>query len=255
MRNFGNPSFGIFNTYHLPISNLPPEFRLESSSRLQLPPSQQNSRTTPENGHGGFPFIKTQWTNWPLQNQITMHESSTATGTQEIQFQGLLNQVSGPNTFYPNTGTSSHIQIPNMSIQPGMNPFGTGSSLPFHLEGLSASIQNRGNFVNSNQFEVGESSLRPPKIKMPWEDNNNIIPSPNLQLASWLYPPQDSLSQNNIFPTQNWGSLRNTVYDPLYEEMGLPVDPHLRIFVGRRDNGNTFSSTLLYFSLRHWKRT
>lgn len=32
--------------------------------------------------------------------------------------------------------------------------------------------------------------------------------------------------------------LKNTVYDPMYEAMGLPVDPHLRMFVARRDNGN-----------------
>lgn len=30
-------------------------------------------------------------------------------------------------------------------------------------------------------------------------------------------------------------SIRNSVYDPMYEAMGLPVDPHLRMFI-RRDN-------------------
>ena len=34
-------SYGSLNTYHLPTSNLPPEFRLESSSRMQLPQIQQ----------------------------------------------------------------------------------------------------------------------------------------------------------------------------------------------------------------------
>ena len=101
---------------------------------------------------------------------ILVHKSWNLCRTQEIQFQGLLNQVSGPSTFFPSTGTSSQIQVPNMPIQPvhmhishwwyfssffpllqflwlvllqGMNPFGTGSSLPFHLEGLLASNQNR----------------------------------------------------------------------------------------------------------------
>lgn len=39
-RNLGN-AYGSINTYHLPTSNLPPEFRLASSSRLQLPQIQQ----------------------------------------------------------------------------------------------------------------------------------------------------------------------------------------------------------------------
>lgn len=31
--------------------------------------------------------------------------------------------------------------------------------------------------------------------------------------------------------------MRNTVYDPMYEAMGLPIDPHIRMFIARRDNG------------------
>lgn len=32
--------------------------------------------------------------------------------------------------------------------------------------------------------------------------------------------------------------MRNTVYDPMYEAMGLPIDPHIRMFIARRDRDN-----------------
>ncbi|XP_062084229.1 uncharacterized protein LOC133790573 [Humulus lupulus] len=243
MRSLGSSSFGVMNPYHLPISNLPPEFRLESSSRLQLPQSQQQDlQTTPETGDGGIPFMSKKWTNWHFQNQNTMqHEPPTAARTQEILVQEMMNQITGQSVFYQGTSISNHhVQVPNMPIQHGMNPFGTGPTLPIHPEGLSASDQNRGNFVNSGQYEAGESSLGSSKMKISWQENSNFSASSNLHLPSWLSPSQGSLSQNNISPAQNprASSLKNTVYDPLYEEMGLPVDPHLRVFVGRRETSN-----------------
>lgn len=56
IRNFAN-AFGSINTnYHLPTSNLPPEFRLESSSRLQLPQIQQPHSQVYQLGHFLFCF-------------------------------------------------------------------------------------------------------------------------------------------------------------------------------------------------------
>lgn len=57
IRNFGN-AYGTINTYHLPTSNLPPEFRLESSSRVQLPPIQQppHSQVLYQLGHSFSDF-------------------------------------------------------------------------------------------------------------------------------------------------------------------------------------------------------
>ncbi|GMY14065.1 hypothetical protein FCV25MIE_09304 [Fagus crenata] len=82
-------SYGSLNTYHLPTSNLPPEFRLESSLRMQLPQIQQpqSQASAPQllgSGSGGSPFTKTQWANWHPQNQITMHETSTAMGYRKF---------------------------------------------------------------------------------------------------------------------------------------------------------------------------
>ncbi|XP_060966317.1 uncharacterized protein LOC133034872 [Cannabis sativa] len=245
MRSLGSSSsFGIMNNYHLPISNLPAEFRLESSSRLQLPQGQQQDlQTTPEIGDDGIPFMSKKWTNWHVQNQNTMHESPTGTRTQEIQVQGMMDQVEGQGTFYQGINTSNHhVQVPNMPIQQGMNPFGTGPTLPIHPEGFSASNQNRmqGNFVNSGQYEAGESSRRSSKMKMTWQENSNFSQSSSHQQPTWVSPSQGSLSQNNISAAQNprANTLRSTVYDPIYEQMGLPIDPHLRMFMLRHGTGN-----------------
>ena len=40
-------------------------------------------------------------------------------------------------------------------------------------------------------------------------------------------------------------SLKNSVYDQMYESMGLHVDPHLRMFVARRETGNSDMSSYL----------
>lgn len=31
---------------------------------------------------------------------------------------------------------------------------------------------------------------------------------------------------------------KSVIYDPIYEAMGLPVDPHLRMFLSKREDGN-----------------
>ncbi|KAF4369329.1 hypothetical protein F8388_019554 [Cannabis sativa] len=203
--------------------------------------SMSTVETTPEIGDDGIPFMSKKWTNWHVQNQNTMHESPTGTRTQEIQVQGMMDQVDGQGTFYQGINTSNHhVQVPNMPIQQGMNPFGTGPTLPIHPEGFSASNQNRGNFVNSGQYEAGESSRRSSKMKMTWQENSNFSQSSSHQQPTWVSPSQGSLSQNNISAAQNprANTLRSTVYDPIYEQMGLPIDPHLRMFMLRHGTGN-----------------
>lgn len=54
------------------------------------------------------------------------------------------------------------------------------------------------------------------------------------------------------FTRKFWNWLRpvkNAVYDPMFETMGLPVDPHLRMFVTRHNNG------ISQFNLAHFHQT
>ncbi|KAI4302024.1 hypothetical protein L6164_035246 [Bauhinia variegata] len=58
------------------------------------------------------------------------------------------------------------------------------------------------------------------------EPSNQNVASAELQLGTWIRPA-------------NPNPLVNACYSPIYEEMGLPVDPHLRMFLvnARRDQG------------------
>lgn len=49
--------------------------------------------------------------------------------------------------------------------------------------------------------------------------------------------------------------MRNTVYDPMYEAMGLPIDPHIRMFIARRDNGKLYiqCALMLKFAINIFK--
>ncbi|KAH7571386.1 hypothetical protein JRO89_XS04G0034300 [Xanthoceras sorbifolium] len=70
------------------------------------------------------------------------------------------------------------------------------------------------------------------QMRMNWEDN--ILPASNIHQVNWI--PE---AQNFVTPATPPNPRRpiNSVYDPLYETMGLPVDPHLRMFLAsRRDN-------------------
>ncbi|GMN25982.1 hypothetical protein TIFTF001_001148 [Ficus carica] len=186
IQNFGN-AYGAANPYPLPLSTLPPEHRLDSSSSVQLPQIPQQGPQTTLNSRNDGGFGRAEWTNWPPQSQ-------TATGTQGIHFRGLLNQDGSvvPSNFYPGTGSSSRAPIPNMPIQQEMVPYGSGSTLiPHSFEVVPPNISNskrgnQGNVGNYGQFEAGGSSQRSPRRKVTWkgQDNNNLKPSQGHQLGT-----------------------------------------------------------------------
>ncbi|EXC29904.1 hypothetical protein L484_015096 [Morus notabilis] len=188
MQNFGN-SYEAINPYHLPLSNLPSEFRLESSSRIQLPQiQQQDPQIAPDKGDGGL-IRRPQWT---PQRQTITHDPPNATGTQEIKFQGMLDQASsGPNNFVSGADISTHVQVPNMPIQPEMGPYVSASSLPYSFEGLFRKMYSSvievmkaglGTVVWWERLRLHSGS----KVKMAWQGDNNLPPSPGLQLGSWF---------------------------------------------------------------------
>nr|POF13430.1 hypothetical protein CFP56_22947 [Quercus suber] len=225
--NHQTQNFGSINTYHLPTSSLQPEFLLEASSRMQLPQIQQpqSQVSTPlllGSGSGGSQFRTTQWANWHPQNQITIPETSTAIGSREIQFQGLLSdQATGSSSFFPTGGTSSQIQIPNIPIQ---------------------QKRMQGSAMTTSQNGVEEPWKRNVRMKMAWQENNP--PMSNLQLPNWISPGQGPQGQNFGIPNASGSSsrprsLKNSVYDQMYESMGLHVDPHVRMFVARRETGSS----------------
>ncbi|KAL5767300.1 hypothetical protein ACOSP7_013883 [Xanthoceras sorbifolium] len=90
-----------------------------------------------------------------------------------------------------------------------------GSPLPYQPDGTARNYNNN-------------------RMRMNWVDN--ILPASNIHQVNWI--PE---AQNFVIPAAPPNPRRptNSVYDPLYETMGLPVDPHLRMFLAsRRDNAD-----------------
>lgn len=50
-------------------------------------------------------------------------------------------------------------------------------------------------------------------------------------------------TKNHLLSCHRSRYIRNSLYDPSYEAMGLPIDPHLRLFLAR-PNGGTYRSLL-----------
>ncbi|XWS58808.1 hypothetical protein CRYUN_Cryun08bG0065400 [Craigia yunnanensis] len=187
--------------YHLPISNLPSEFRLGFSSRLQLPQTQQG------NWRSESSLAKTNWTNWQPFSQITTHEPAIKLGSQEFGFQALLNQIMASDNFHVND---------DRPIQQRVGSSTVGVSIPFQLDGIPSN---------------------PNKRKMTWQDDTP--PTPNLPLIDWMSLGEGNQGRNNSLPTASCSRskiIKNEVYDPSYAAVGLPVDPHLRMFLARRAN-------------------
>ncbi|BAT94901.1 hypothetical protein VIGAN_08155100 [Vigna angularis var. angularis] len=75
---------------------------------------------------------------------------------------------------------------------------------------------------------MGEPSSRNVKMKMTMSDNSQT--STELHVSSLLNPITQS--NGNSQPPR---LMSNSLYDPIYEKRGLPVDPILRTFLLGRE--------------------
>ncbi|XP_059435427.1 uncharacterized protein LOC132168458 [Corylus avellana] len=155
-------------------------------------------------------------TNEPNQpnyyQNLTQSKTSLLGRSQDIQPQGLLiDQAAGSSGLYQSGGTWNQIQFPTIPIQQGMEACSIRSALPLH-------DQEKGLSTNYS------------RMKMAWE--KDIPARSNLQLTSRILQGQGTPSASTSRPR----SIKNGVYDAIYEVIGLPVDPHLRMFVARGDS-------------------
>ncbi|TQD81018.1 hypothetical protein C1H46_033433 [Malus baccata] len=150
---------------------------------------------------------------------------------QEIQSQGLTPSQAAPavnGSFYsPGTNFSQ------------MNPFDNIPVVP--QQGMPANFLNRNNAYQPVAGELPRATPRPRISMSNWQENVNI-PAQNL-LANNNWLPQGQSSQglqnySNNASASSSRAIKNALYDPKYEAMGLPIDPHLRLFLAqqRREN-------------------
>ncbi|KAJ0026447.1 hypothetical protein Pint_08292 [Pistacia integerrima] len=169
------------------------------------------------------------------RNQSMMPQSLMLPGAQNSELPGPFNQPARPSMAYHMPGSSQLNQILNPSTQRkinGYNPAGaTYPQLELSLgsrdEQPSVGPGRRRRGRPSIRFELGESSSstsnkRPRTSNFPYGGSN-------LQergSASQSQVNQPYLSN----PFSSSRPIKNSVYDPIFEGIGLPVDPHLRLF-------------------------
>ncbi|RDY13665.1 hypothetical protein CR513_01378, partial [Mucuna pruriens] len=180
--------------YHIPTSNFTAQMHGESSSTDQLLPTQELCPQKPLGAANGGTC--SSMTQWT--NNPNLHQSHS--------------QLS--------TGLGA---TPEMMQSRGLSSFSVGGR-SFNNESQFPNTQQQGPMANilpiPNPFEMGESSSRNVKMKMTLSDNSQ---------------QSTELQMGNVLSTQgNPRAMGNSLYDPMYEQMGLPVDPHLRMFVVRR---------------------
>ncbi|KAM1223204.1 hypothetical protein TB2_010498 [Malus domestica] len=165
-----------------------------------------------------------------LRPQTNLNPHTNLLGAQEIQSQGLTPSQAAPavnGSFYsPGTNFSQ------------MNPF---DNIPVVPQGMPANFLNRNNAYQPVAGELPRATPRPRISMSNWQENVNI-PAQNL-LANNNWLPQGQSSQglqnySNNASASSSRAIKNALYDPKYEAMGLPIDPHLRLFLAqqRREN-------------------
>ncbi|KOM30026.1 hypothetical protein LR48_Vigan845s005400 [Vigna angularis] len=189
----------VNGNYH-PTSNLSPQLHGDSSSTLKLSSTQNQNLAA--NGAAASYFPRTQWTSYP-------------------NFQKPHSQLS--------TGLEA---IPEMVQLGGLSSFSYGRSGRSSNESLFLNTRKHGHRGNLYPIpslrEMGEPSSRNVKMKMTMSDNSQT--STELHVSSLLNPITQS--NGNSQPPR---LMSNSLYDPIYEKRGLPVDPILRTFLLGRE--------------------
>ncbi|KAK8355718.1 hypothetical protein V6Z12_A05G308700 [Gossypium hirsutum] len=162
-----------------------------------------------------------------LYNSQTGNTMFTALRLVSVQQQGFLNQTTKPTATYPSSGTSMSSLLLNSSLLHET----VGSSAPNlmqtplsnHTE--QGTSEPRGNA--RSRLEVGESS---PFKRLRRETNEPQAPSAEQIMGNSLSLPTGASASpdiGNLLPPR---PIMNSLYDPTFEELGLPIDPHLRLF-------------------------
>ncbi|KAH7567796.1 hypothetical protein JRO89_XS07G0151200 [Xanthoceras sorbifolium] len=210
-----------------PIQQLISGQLMPNAFDLQIgPPSQSlmitGTQQLPNHGpiNKSIPVMSNMFN--PHGNNSLLLDPSMDSRPRSLEQQGLLNQTARPSVACPgSSGSSQSSQVLNLLTQrkiSGHNPSGTTIS---ELE-MSLNNSRKQEFLGPrrrSRYEVGESSSAP---KRPRREK---IGQENGPQAS-VYQSIVNRGKNVSRPLKN----TNSLYDPLFASIGLPVDPHLRRF-------------------------
>ncbi|OMO92954.1 hypothetical protein CCACVL1_06709 [Corchorus capsularis] len=157
---------------------------------------------------------------------------------EEIPNSGQSSPLSSSDESEESGETQSHYkqqdlhQSPTSQAQQGNWMSGSSSSSGKKGDGSSAK-----GVLSPFQFDVLPTN--PNKRKKSWQDESSPTPT-ELPLLKWDSPLLQSNKDHHdttapIASSSRPKIIKNKVYDPSYADMGLPVDPHLRLFLARRE--------------------
>ncbi|KAK5824220.1 hypothetical protein PVK06_018991 [Gossypium arboreum] len=182
---------------------------------------------------------------------------------QRLQQQGLLNQPARPTPTYPISGTGTGTSLSSI-VMNSLPQNETGNTLtPHQVRTPLSNYRERGTSERRQsapartRYGLGESSSTFKRFRSGFklilsgfdESFSSTLPMPMPQREPSTLPMQMAASDaerenwnllsthNEAGTSSNTGNLssprlpiKNALYDPLFEGIGLPVDPHLRMF-------------------------
>ncbi|KAK9735785.1 hypothetical protein RND81_04G227500 [Saponaria officinalis] len=236
------------NSYIIPNNNLPspnyqfpsslasfqpPQqtpFHLQSPNPNAVPPAQSSYYQIPpqlplaENSRTSF-FNNLQW---PSQNNL--QQNQTLFG-QQGGYQEMFTPISDINNIYPQDAGSpaAYFRQPNLPVNNHqiVAGHGMGRNLALNLQGPLPNAAPQGllghqmNAVPGHLEAVGSPSSSN-KRKLPWDEDDDDIA---LRLSD---NPNMNPAPNSVVPAPRQST--NAVYNISYELMGLPIDPHFRMY-------------------------
>ncbi|XP_052478978.1 uncharacterized protein LOC105801651 [Gossypium raimondii] len=112
---------------------------------------------------------------------------------------------------------------------------------------MEAPTQGSGNLMKNNTIRASNgyhlpTSNLPPQFRLDFSSRQmkmSLQEDPNLHFMDWMSLKEGNQHQDIGLPAASGSRskfIMNKVYDPSYEAMGLPVDPHLRMFQAKYGN-------------------
>ncbi|PPS19572.1 hypothetical protein GOBAR_AA00998 [Gossypium barbadense] len=222
-------------TNPLDVSNLrfrnslqPRSSMLSNSRSYQLPRHQQASSQFPIPGLSKLPYHQQASSQFllPCLSNPDLYNSKLPESSilqRLLQQEGLLNQPARLIPTYPPSGSGT----------------GTGTSISSIV--FNSLLQNEtGGTSTSQQVGTPLSNYRkrqPSTLPMPQRDPSTMSMPMPIQVPNAEHENRNIFLMHNETNTSSNASnlsgpraIKNSLYDPLFEGIGLPVDPHLRMF-------------------------
>ncbi|KAL1552140.1 hypothetical protein AAHA92_12977 [Salvia divinorum] len=191
-------------------------------------PRAQNTEMTLENLDSsrsmrsqGFSYPLSTPNGFGISNNWTNPATSAHKASYESSMSGLLNPIAVQRS-YP----AQHMQNNAATVESPIpiRPVSTTQGIPYQMNTPSGFNPSGSNALSSSSLKRKVSSQ---------DESTPNYQSWNSNFGRGLH--RYSSSYNNVE--------RYSLYDKRYEDVGLPLDPHLRIFIASNGNGNEDSSS------------